>query len=301
MYKVDIIIVNYKNSALLEKCLSSIEKSTYKDYKIHIVDNTDNNVGPAIAFNSDLKDCKGEYIVFMAADMEIENDFLQKIVWCFDDFPNIGAITPKIYDGYSKRLDYIGAYLTWTGFLIYRQQGHREDIGQFDYPNKVTCNAMAFRKSILDKLNGFDEDYFMYLEDTDLCIRTILLGYEVWYLPHIVIHHWRNSGINRNPHKDFIINYYGCRNYIITLLKNLSLKNLLIILPIHISLWLIFGLIKGRLNYYLSAMADIIKNWNKIMERRRKIQSMRKVSDQALLIKFPTWRMLWGKIMKLKK
>ena len=71
-----------------------------------------------------------------------------------------------------------------------------EDAGQFDTPRRVdaACGvSMAVRREVFDQLHGFDENYSMYFEDTDLCVRAALCGYQTWYNPNVVIRHLHSA------------------------------------------------------------------------------------------------------------
>ena len=156
------------------------------------------------------------------------------------------------------------------------------------------------RNSIFKKIVGFDEDYFMYLEETDLSWRVWLSGYRVVFIPQSKVYHAFNT-----PKKSFkryyrknIVRYYGCRNYISTLVKNLGLRNLIKILPPHLACWLLLSFLfflKGNFAdsfYILKGIGWNFLNINLLLKKRRFINiNIRKVSDREIL----------GRVMEKKK
>ena len=87
----------------------------------------------------------------------------------------------------------------------------------------------------------------MYLEETDLSWRVWLAGYRVVFIPGAVVYHAYNTArknvSDRKYYPTFVLRYYGCRNYIQTLIKNLGAKNLCRYLPLHLACWLLLGVL----------------------------------------------------------
>ena len=89
-----------------------------------------------------------------------------------------------------------------TGLLLYpdgvcRSRGWQEkNLGQYDRAEEVLAPhgcACALRKAMLDRIGGFDEDFFCYLEDLDLGVRAQLAGWKCWYVPSALVHHKKSA------------------------------------------------------------------------------------------------------------
>ena len=139
--KVSIIIVNYNGRQLLEKCLKSLDQTSFKSFEIIVVDNasTDtsvsylqstypkiklirlaSNTGFANGNNEALPYVKGEYVLFLNNDTHVKKDFFEPLIEVLDKNKTIGGVQSKILlVSDKKRHDSVGAYLTPTGFLYH--------------------------------------------------------------------------------------------------------------------------------------------------------------------------------------
>ena len=149
--------------------------------------------------------------------------------------------------------------------------------------------AMIARKEALIKVGGFDEDYFLYVEETDLCWRIWLEGYKVVLSLKSVVYHISGTTNIVIPHKvNYLVKFHGTKNYILTLIKNLEFRSLIKILPIHIVLWMgiaVYFLIKRRYKSFQYIIYGIIWNFSNLtitLNKRKKIQSTRKINDSYL-------------------
>jgi GT2 family glycosyltransferase len=95
------------------------------------------------------------------------------------------------------------------------------------YSAKGAC--LLFKKEVLKKTGLFDKDYFAYFEETDLCHRIWLTGNSVLYWPRTVVYH-KGGGASKQMVKAFIL-FHAYKNRICTYIKNLSVKNLIHVLP----------------------------------------------------------------------
>ncbi len=234
-YDVSVLIVNYNNIQLLEDCIQSILKNTVEiHFEIIVVDNnsTDGNVeelikkynnvklilnktnaGFAAANNQGLKIAKGKYILFLNNDtLLIENSL------------------KKVFDYAESRLDQIliGCKLLNTDFSIQYSVYDFPSIGNILFSNlslyrlfpklKIFNKYHLMNKQISDitkvdvvigafmfcptdaivKLNGFDERFYFYNDDTDLCYRFKNSIGQVLYYPYTSIVHHGGATVNKN-------------------------------------------------------------------------------------------------------
>lgn len=158
-----------------------------------------------------------DYYLVLNPDVEIKPGALEKMVDYLDDNVDIGLMVPRVKFPHgqqqylNKRLPsvldlfirrFMPRFMTHIP-AIKRRMDHYEmrDVG-YEYSADVPfCSGcfMLFRKSVLDAIGGFDEHFFMYLEDCDITRRVNEAGYRSVYFPRaIIIHHWA-----RGSHKSF--------------------------------------------------------------------------------------------------
>ncbi len=310
---VSVIIVNWNGGEIMRQCLESLSKIKYSNYELIIVDNgsTDGseniaanfqfpisnfqliknkeNLGFAKANNQGYKKTRGEYVLLLNNDTKVKGDFLSRLVTRMEEDYRIGVIQPKIYlmdrPGY---LDNAGSFLTKIGFLQHWGFGQR-DRKEFAKEREIFSAkgaCMLIRREVIEKVGLFDNDFFSYFEESDFCWRVWLSGYKVIFYPGTVIYHKLGFTIRRL--NVTWLNYHYYKNRICSLLKNLEVKNLLLILIPHIMisefLFLIF-LIRGQFSYSFMIKKAIIWNiWNlpEIYKKRKRIQKIRKLNDREL-------------------
>jgi GT2 family glycosyltransferase len=164
---------------------------------------SDRNLGFGSAHNRAMAAGSGRYLMPLNSDA-LANDSLAELIRFADDHPKGGIFGPKILnsDGtlqYScRRYPTIEAALYrntllgrlfprnhYTADYLMREWAHDEP-KQVDW---VSGAAAMIRRETLDQVGGFDERFFMYCEDVDLCLRAHQAGWDVWYVPDAVVSH----------------------------------------------------------------------------------------------------------------
>lgn len=174
------------------------------------------NLGYSKANNIALKQCQGRYVLFLNSDVLIDNVQFERLIQYMDVSPQIGILTTKITlsNGKIDPASHRGFPTLWRSFCYFaglerifgripltnRVFGGYHLLGRnLNIPHEIDSPTGAFlliRKEILDKLKGFDEDFFMYGEDLDLSYRVKKLGYAVQYNPsYSVLHLKYSSGL----------------------------------------------------------------------------------------------------------
>ena len=198
---VSVVVVNYNGEIYLKRCVESILKNNYSDYEIIVVDNAsadgsivmfkenfggfdklriislDKNYGPAKARNEGVKLAKGEIIGFLDNDTEVDPYWISNALKYFENDSKIGALQCKLLLLNDKnKIDYAGEYLGSLGFLVHVARYGEEDKGQYDEVKELLAAksaGMFIRKDVFEKIGGFDDDYFIFVEETDL-------GWRAW-------------------------------------------------------------------------------------------------------------------------
>lgn len=233
MDKLSVVIVNFNSGDFLSECLTSLEKITDEaDLEIFVVDNasTDDsikkaklkfpdpvyilnnqNLGFGKANNLALVRIESEFILLLNPDTRVKEGVLTKMLTLIKNDPAIGAATCKIVLGNGK-LDlsaHRGFPTPWTAFLYYILKNdslYHLKVSNMSKLHEVDAISGAFfltRKSVLNKVGFFDESFFMYGEDIDLCYRIKQAGYKIVYEGAVEIIHQKgiSSGLKKHSQK----------------------------------------------------------------------------------------------------
>ena len=203
----EIIIVDNASS---DRSVETLKR--LKSPEIKVILNRE-NFGFGKANNKGIAIAGGRYILFLNSDTQIRDGILDEMVKYMDDNPKTGiaGCALKSKDG---SLQATGGYFptlirvaSWMFFLddiplldiiikpfhpmheksfFYKGEGFFKKTSQRDW---VTGAFLLTRRRVLDEVGFFDEDYFMYTEETDLCYRAKQKGWQVWYLPKWAIVH----------------------------------------------------------------------------------------------------------------
>lgn len=248
--------------------------------------------GPAGKRNQGVRFAQSQYIAFFDDDVEVCPDALYEM-WTLLERSSIGMVFGKTKNmEFRERFDEAGSFLTKTGFLWARAESGIEDVGQYEKPEPILAGKSAacmIRKNVFFKAGSFDVNFGILGEETDLAWRVWLSGFQVWWAPQSITYHAFNT---RFKPVDFYtherIYYNGCRNYITMLIKNLEVRNLITVLPIHCLGW--FGAAIGMfLSGRIRASGFIIKglfynlfNLCFVLRCRHKVQKARLLRDAEL-------------------
>lgn len=294
---VEIIIFD---NASTDKSIEIIERKFSKLIHSHVIKiiRAKKNHGPALARNIAVKYARGEYLNFLDNDTVVHKDWIKEAIKVFKKDKKTAIVQCKLLLYKNKKvIDYVGEYLGTNGFLVQKASGGERDNGQFEKEEQIMAAksaGMFIRKSVFDKIGGFDSDYFIYLEETDLGMRAGIAGYKAMYCPKSIVYHVSGGSITALGKKKMSFNskFHGTKNYILTLAKNLEASSLTTMLPIHILLWVGlagYKLLTLRFNEAIWILAGV--GWNILhlpntIYKRIKVQKLRKVADNKL---FKIW------------
>ncbi|NTW06676.1 MAG: glycosyltransferase family 2 protein, partial [Syntrophaceae bacterium] len=159
---------------------------------INLIANKDNR-GFGAANNQALKECRGRYVIFLNPDTTLKPDTLQNALVFMDDNQSIGLAGAKI----------LNPDATLQESVSYRYPGEKFTSGETAHlTGNIACVLGAFmiaRKSLLDELHGFDEDFFLYGEDQDLAWRIREKGFSIGYIENAEVFHWGGQSETGTP------------------------------------------------------------------------------------------------------
>ncbi|PSB34652.1 glycosyltransferase family 2 protein [Stenomitos frigidus] len=219
---VSIILVNYNGANVMLECLRSLLQFLHSvPYEIIVVDNASTDGSAALVAESvptvnlikqtenrgfgsgnnvGAKHAKGEFLFFLNTDTLLINDVLPHLVMLMKNDPKIGIIGTKLLNAdrslqlsIASEISLNGEYQTLKQQKEYAVPQQREAIEQKfeqEQPVDIVIGAAFFiRRALFEALNGFDETFFMYFEESDLCQRARDQGWQVLYTPEVSIIH----------------------------------------------------------------------------------------------------------------
>ena len=254
--KVAVVIVSYNSSEHLTKCVSRIKAQSWIPDKIIIVDNnsTDStttqtlqhltdiqaftlpeNLGYGGAINyatAQLKDF--DFLATLNPDAFPDPDWLANLMTAAAMYPHYGSFASLTLNAKDRtRIDGAGDVLHFSG-IPWRRYHSRfvNETDLTDEPVFSACGGAAlYRLSAFRKVGGFDESFFMYVEDIDLGFRLQLAGAPCRFVPEAIAEHIGSATTGTNS--DFNV-YHGHRNLTAAYLKNMPTPLLILTLPLHI-------------------------------------------------------------------
>jgi len=234
---LSIIIVSYNTKEFLGDCLKSVfQNQGNLDLDIIVVDNASvdgsveylrkyfpqvrliaskDNLGFGKANNRGAKIAKGDILLFLNPDTIIEKNIFSKLVDIFSKDKNIGIVSPRlILPNHSEQLWAYGEEENFWQLIkkkFYPVSALNSQFPSTQFLTWVSGAALSIRKNIFEKIKGFDENFFMYFEDRDLCYRTKDLGYKIVVNDEIQIIHFGGKTPIFNKDRKKI--YYKAQNY----------------------------------------------------------------------------------------
>ena len=239
--KLSIIIVNYNVTELLRNCLSSIINFVQDlDYEVIVIDNkspdsswkdlkiefptvqfisSEVNHGFAIANNKAVKNARGEYILLLNPDTELEGFYMKEIVEFADQHKDLGCLGIRMHDATGKFLpeskrsvpDMFNSFeKLFTNFKKKKSKSYyRNDIKEFEIAEVevITGAFLLIKRDLYEQIGGLDEKYFMYGEDIDICFTLLRKKYKNWYYGKSSILHHKGESTVRDA--KYLERFYG--------------------------------------------------------------------------------------------
>jgi GT2 family glycosyltransferase len=179
-----------------------------------------------------------QYVLILNPDVIIRKGFVEKLIEVIDSDKSIGVVAGKLLHEDQKTIDSAGHNI-YRNRRTYDRGQNELDNGQYDRSEEVfsACGAaMLCRREMLDdiKIDGeyFDESFFLYKEDLDLCWRARLRGWKVYYEPTAIAYHLRGWGADKKrSHVPAFIRRHSYKNRYLLMIKNDHFINILKDLP----------------------------------------------------------------------
>jgi GT2 family glycosyltransferase len=242
---IDYIIVNYNSTKYLLKCLESISmddsgytkgiivadncsrdnpRGTLINYpNVKLISNN-NNIGFGKAINDAVRRSCAKYLVILNPDTIIEKGFLKKIIGFIEHNPGIGLLGPQILELDGKIQGSARRFPTfWTSIF-----GRRSPLTKLFPENSITKRefpcfddnvtdvdwvsgaCMVTKKEVFESVGGFDERFFLYWEDADLCKKMKDAGWRIVYYPEAKVVHAVGRSSDSKPLHSIYYFHHSC-------------------------------------------------------------------------------------------
>jgi GT2 family glycosyltransferase len=241
------------------------------------------NIGFCAANNKASLLARGDFLVFINPDTQVSLDWLLFLLQPFED-PSVGLTTAKILlMGDPGRINTCGNSVHLSGLTLCRGMGKREEVfSKLEEVAAVSGAAFAIRRDLFHRLGGFDENFFIYMEETDLSFRARLNGWRCVSVPDSIV--WHDYQLRFGPGKVF----YHERNRYRMLLKNFYWPTLIVLSPVLLMAEMVtwgFVLWNDRPNWRnkLLAYVETIRHLQEILCKRMETQALRRKRDRDLL------------------
>jgi len=308
---VSAVIVTWNSASFLRRCLAALAAQTYPNVELIHVDNAssddsvalvqecarathiinDTNRGFSAAVNQAVRIAKGEFVLLLNPDAYLDPDYVSSLVAALTG-EAFGMATGKLLQAETKLIDSKGIRMTRSGRHFDIDQGRsdtRQPTPDTPHPEVfgVSGAAAMYRTSFIrDVTVGgefLDEDFFAFREDADVAWRGRLFGWKAIYVPEAVAHHVRTVTPEKRRSLSAVTNMHGVKNRFLLRLKNEGLYLAIRNAPFELTRDLIVILATLTIERSsLPALTWLWKNRRRIMEKRRAIQSRRRVSDREL-------------------
>lgn len=203
---LSVVVLGYDGARYLPRCLESIAVQSFdmgrceviyadnasRDESVEIVSRIhdrrlphlrilrfEENLGYAKGNNRAAEACRGETLLFLNQDLVLDEGFLAEVLRSFERSPGAAVVGGTIRSAANGRMQSGGVRILVGGFAY----NHLRSPGLCD---AVSGAALAVRRAVFEELGGFEESYFMYYDETDLCVEARRAGYEVLYNPRAV-------------------------------------------------------------------------------------------------------------------
>jgi len=216
---VSVVLLSYNRPAYLREAVRALLDQSYKNLEITVVDNPspaseevaqfvsqfpdvkliqhELNLGYTGGMNKGITNATGDFICLTEDDIVMDKYCIERFVEYMQHHPSAGLLAPVIYNKAGRTIRWAGGRFELGG--IYRMKifgAGESDVGQFPNPFEVTFidgATMFARTELWRKLNGFRDEFFMYVEAVEFSIRVAKLGEKLEVLPQAKVYHFEPS------------------------------------------------------------------------------------------------------------
>jgi GT2 family glycosyltransferase len=242
-FLVSVVIPTLAADSRLRECVDSLERQTRRDFEVIVVDNSgqglarrngiapgtrvienQQNAGFGRAINQGVEASSAPYLATLNDDAVAHPQWIESLLTAMERRPDAGMCASQVRLYGEHRLDSAGMLVALDGSSKQRGQGRPpEDFPVAEEVLMPSGSAALYRRTMLEQIGGFDDEFFLYCEDTDVGLRARWAGWKCLYAPDAVVeHHYSHSAGRASPLKA----YYVERNRLFVLAKNFPARML---------------------------------------------------------------------------
>lgn len=305
MSRVSVIVVNYNGRRYIGKCLDNLIRQAFRDTTVSVVDNgssdgsveylkkhysdlrlifSSKNLGFSAANNLAIQSGSEEFIALLNADAVPDLKWIQRLIEAMDNTPDAGfAASKMLYFNRPWIIDRAGDGYTHAGAGLLRGRGQDAfNHCKREWTFGACAGGAIYRRSMIENIGLFDEDFFLLYEDVDLSFRAQLRGYKCIYVPDALVYHMTSESIGYDSPVSV---YYAHRNLEWTYFQNMPNKLMLRSIHRHflynLMAFLYFSA-KGLAKPFFLAKIDVLKGLKASMGKRKEVQRTKIVSDRYI-------------------
>jgi hypothetical protein len=232
---VFIIVINYNGTADTMECLESLTELSYSNFNIIVVDNgsSDNSIELSLSEFRDVRLIKNQnnlgftggnniaikyalengadYVWLLNNDTVTDKYALTFLVETAMKSDSLGILGSVIYDYHNRNvIQFAGATVDWLNAI----SPHLIEYTVDNYVERVNGCSMLVSRDVCEKVGLFDENYFLYAEEVDWCIRAINSGFNCAIEPNSKVFHKGSESVKSYGGKNIIYYYYNTRNFL---------------------------------------------------------------------------------------
>jgi GT2 family glycosyltransferase len=311
---VTIVIPTLAADNTLSECLNSLAAQTFDSFEVIVVDNSGKglarartadfpkarvienraNVGFGAAINQGCRESQAEFIATLNDDATASPQWLSSLASAAAAETSIGMCASQVRLFGEERLDSAGMLICADGSS--KQRGHRQAPESFSTAVEALLpsgSAALYRRTMLAALGGFDEDFFLYCEDTDIGLRARWAGWQCRYVPQAVVYHRYSHSAGR---ASALKAYYVERNRLFVVAKNFPAADLARVPFISLAryMWHLYFMLRGEgttsqfkhgasglalLWFVLKAHLALLAAIHTLAAKRRSVRAVAKISS----------------------
>ncbi len=219
---VTIIVLNWNAGGFLPDCLTALLDLNYPNFQVVVVDNNSSddsvemvrrsfphveligsptNRGFAAGNNLALRQTDTDFVVLVNPDVIVDADWLHHLISPMQADETIGITGSKLFYPGRTLIQHAGGYITSPQALPGHYGLREADSGQHDVPRDVDYvigASLAVRREVIEQIGLMDEDFFLYYEECDYCLRARRAGFRVVYVPEATAVHIESVTVTRN-------------------------------------------------------------------------------------------------------
>lgn len=239
---LSVVIVNWNTKGDLLHCLASlIQTAPEEACEVIVVDNgstdgsadavkgsfpsvrvieNDGNFGFSRAANQGLRGASGRYLLLLNPDTEVKKGSLRRLVTFMEGHPEAGCAGPRLLHADGTPQNSIANFPSLVTELLNKSLLRRFFPGRYPgkerfYPEPIPVDSvigacMIVRRKVIEEVGLLDEDYFLFLEETDWCYRMKRAGWKVYHVPGAEVIHYQGKGAEQDR-KGARVEYYRSR------------------------------------------------------------------------------------------